>query len=62
MTYFYYNIYYYTDPCEIGPPVIQPVKINVINFSHWLIACKQSNLTKHNHKTVALEYQYSIYF
>jgi hypothetical protein len=24
MTYFYYNIHYYTDPCKIGSPVENP--------------------------------------
>jgi hypothetical protein len=27
MTYFYYNIHYYTDPCEIGPPVFWEAEI-----------------------------------
>ena len=35
MTYFYYNIQYIT--ILTLAPAIQPVKINVINFSHWLI-------------------------
>jgi hypothetical protein len=33
MTYFYYNIHYYTDPCEIGPPVIYRIRFEC-KFNH----------------------------
>ena len=26
MTYFYYNIHYYTDPCKIGSPVFEKLR------------------------------------
>jgi hypothetical protein len=32
MTYFYNNMHYYTDPCEIGPSVLKTIKVLMVKF------------------------------